>query len=109
MFARSLLVVLGSLTMANAFVSPLGGSIMARSNLRAAGVSSRRPAVSALRMQQSPIKLTPALFTELDTDGSGTISAAEVSLVLMMQLVVYTCANGLVYVFPYSFAVLLAR
>ena len=80
MFARSLLLVLGSLTVANAFVSPLGGSIMARSNLRAAGVSSRRPAVSALRMQQSPIKLTPALFTQLDTDGSGTISAAEVCL-----------------------------
>ena len=30
-------------------------------------------------MQQSPIKLTPLLFTELDTDVSGTISAAEVS------------------------------
>ena len=78
MFARSLLLVLGSMTVANAFVNPLGGSVMARSNLRA--VSSRRPAVSALRMQQSPIKLTPALFTELDTDGSGTISAAEVGV-----------------------------
>jgi hypothetical protein len=29
-------------------------------------------------MQQSPIKLTPKLFSELDTDNSGTISAAEV-------------------------------
>lgn len=79
MFARSLLLVLGSFSVANAFMTPNAGSFVGRSNIRAASTSSRRPAVSAVRMQQSPIKLTPALFTELDTDGSGTISAAEVS------------------------------
>jgi hypothetical protein len=80
MFARSLLLLLGSMGAASAFVTPVGNSpvSLARSQLRTSAVSARRPAVSALRMQQSPIKLTPQLFTELDTDGSGTISAAEV-------------------------------
>jgi len=34
---------------------------------------------------KSPIKLTPQLFTELDTDGSGTISAAELRIALGRQ------------------------
>lgn len=80
MFARALLLFLGSLTATSAFIAPVGNgpAALARSQLRISAVAARRPAVSALRMQQSPIKLTPQLFTELDTDGSGTISAAEV-------------------------------
>ena len=79
MFARALLLFLGSLTATSAFIAPVGNgpAALARSQLRISAVAARRP-VSALRMQQSPIKLTPQLFTELDTDGSGTISAAEV-------------------------------
>ena len=88
MFARSLLLFLGSVAAASAFVTPLGNAPSSSLlHLRTSGCSVRRPAVSALRMQQSPIKLTPKLFSELDTDGSGTISAAEVSLVLF-------CGNG---------------
>ena len=82
MLARALILVAGSVAVANAFTAPiwstaLSGAVLGRSQLRSS-MPSRRPAVSALKMQQSPIKLTPKLFTELDTDGSGTISAAEV-------------------------------
>jgi hypothetical protein len=85
MFARSLLLVLGSFSVASAFMHPNAGSFAARTNIRAAATSSRRVAVSALRMQQSPIKLTPSLFTQLDTDGSGTISAEEVRIVFILK------------------------
>ena len=79
MFAKAILLIVGAIASADAFVNPMGSSALSRAGFRAGAVSSsRRPASLALRMQQSPIKLTPKLFSELDTDNSGTISAAEV-------------------------------
>lgn len=70
-------VLLGAVAAAEAFLpsGPLLGG-----NQGCVRRSSR--AVSALRMQETPIKLTPQLFTELDKDESGTIDANELKSVL---------------------------
>eukprot|EP00293_Proteomonas_sulcata_P015572 CAMPEP_0184311356 /NCGR_PEP_ID=MMETSP1049-20130417/41406_1 /TAXON_ID=77928 /ORGANISM="Proteomonas sulcata, Strain CCMP704" /LENGTH=318 /DNA_ID=CAMNT_0026626679 /DNA_START=24 /DNA_END=980 /DNA_ORIENTATION=+ len=64
-------VLLGAFAAAEAFM-PAAPLLSANR-----GVARRSPAISALRMQETPIKLTPQLFTELDKDASGTIDANE--------------------------------
>ena len=77
MFARRFLLLAASCAAASAFAP--SASFAPRAATHRATCAHRR---SGLTMQLSPIKLTPRLFTELDTDSSGTVSAQELRAAL---------------------------